>query len=53
VLLGDGTAKLRPMNVELEDLIGMIKYDGPPVTIEQMNEGIRRHVAEKFRRSRS
>jgi AbrB family looped-hinge helix DNA binding protein len=52
VLLEDGTAKLRPMNVKLEDLIGIIKYHGPPVTIEQMNEAIRNHAVRKFRRGR-
>ena len=52
-LLGDGTAKILPMNVKLEDLIGILKYDGPPVTIEQMNDAIKQRAVERFRRSRS
>ena len=30
---------------EVDDLIGILKYDGPPKTIEEMNEG----VAKMFR----
>jgi antitoxin PrlF len=36
VLTGDRVAEMRPRNRRLADLIGMIKYDGPPITIEQM-----------------
>lgn len=53
VLFEDGTAKLLPMNVKLEDLIGMLKYDGPPVTIEQMNDAIKKRGVRRFRRSLS
>jgi antitoxin PrlF len=52
VLLRDGTALLRPRTGRLEDLFGMIKYDGPPVTTEQMDEGIARHLSEKYGRKR-
>jgi antitoxin PrlF len=33
--------RLRPKNRSIMDLFGMAKYDGPPLTIEEMNEGIR------------
>ncbi|MCX6395701.1 MAG: AbrB/MazE/SpoVT family DNA-binding domain-containing protein [Propionibacteriales bacterium] len=33
--------RLRPRNVEVADLFGILKYDGPPITIEEMNEAIR------------
>lgn len=53
VLGKDGTATLRPAKRSLLDLCGMLKYDGPPVTIEQMNEDIARAAVERFRRSKS
>ena len=49
----DGTVALRPLTRRLLDLAGMIRYDGPPVTIEEMNEGIARAVVENDERSRS
>lgn len=30
----------------IEDVMGMLKYDGPPLTVEEMDEG----VSEMFRR---
>ncbi len=30
----------------IEDVMGMLKYDGPTVSIEEMNEGLLRGVAE-------
>lgn len=53
VLGKDGKAVLHPLTGRLEDLIGILKYDGPTVTIEEMNEAIRRRAVERFRRSRS
>ena len=35
----------------LEDVIGILKYDGPPISIEEMNEGLLDAVAEDFLRS--
>ena len=52
ILQGDGTALLRPVTGRLEDLIGILKYEGPSVTIEQMNEAIRQRAVERFRRRR-
>jgi len=37
--LPDGTVLLLPKR-PISSLYGMLKYDGPPVTIEKMNEGI-------------
>ena len=48
----DGRVVLQPLTGKLEDLIGILKYDGPPVTVEQMNEGIARHLGEKYGRRR-
>lgn len=32
---------MRPKNGSVEDLFGLAAHDGPPLTIEEMNEGIR------------
>ena len=32
---------MRPKNGSVEDLFGILQYDGPPITIEEMNDGIR------------
>ena len=36
-----GEFRIRAKNVNITDLFGMAKYDGPPITIEEMNESIR------------
>lgn len=53
VLGKDGSATLRPATRSIMDLCGILKYDGPPITVEQMNEGVAKAVAERFRRSNS
>ena len=53
VLGKDGSALLRPATRSILDLCGMLKYDGPPITIEQMDEGIAKAVVERFMRSKS
>jgi AbrB family looped-hinge helix DNA binding protein len=34
----------------LDDLIGVLKYDGPPVTLEDMQRGIDEAMAERWAR---
>jgi hypothetical protein len=34
------------------DLQGIVPWEGPAFTVEQMDEGIAQHVAEQDRRSR-
>ena len=34
----------------LEDVIGILKYDGPPISIEQMNEGVLEEAARRYAR---
>jgi len=53
VLGKDGRAVLRPATRSIMDLCGMLKHNGPPVTVEQMNEGIARAVAEHVLKSMS
>jgi antitoxin PrlF len=52
VLGKDGKAVLHPLTGSLMDLIGIIKYDGPPISVEEMDEGIRRHFVEKYGKKR-
>lgn len=33
----------------LEDVIGCVKWDGPPVTIEEMDEGVARGIREMWK----
>jgi antitoxin PrlF len=37
----DGRYWIRPLTNSVSDLFGMARYDGPPLSIEEMNEGIR------------
>jgi len=34
----------------IEDVVGMLKYDGPPISIEDMNAGVADHVRRKYAR---
>ena len=48
----DGLYRIRPVKGSIQSLFGILKYDGPPVTIEEMDEGIGAAVIERFERSR-
>ncbi len=51
---GDGKIVLTPKPAKTGDirrLRGILKYDGPPVSIEEMNEAIGRAVVESYKRS--
>lgn len=47
----DGAIRCFVLDRRLEDIVGMLRYDGPPVTIEQMNEAIADEAVERFKRS--
>jgi antitoxin PrlF len=47
----DGSFVIRRKTGSIRDLCRILKYDGPPVSIEEMNEAIGRAVAEDFKRS--
>ncbi len=52
----DGKVILTPRSKQTGDirqLKGILKYDGPPVSIEQMNDAIGRAVVESYKRSLS
>jgi antitoxin PrlF len=51
---GDGKIVLTPRPAKTGDirrLRGILKYDGPPVSIEEMNKAIGRAVVESYNRS--
>lgn len=46
-----GETVLKPKTGDIRKLRGIVKYDGPPVSIEQMDEAIGQAVVEEFNRS--
>lgn len=46
-----GELVLKPRRGDIRRLRGFIKYDGPPVSIEQMNEAVGKAASERFKRS--
>lgn len=51
LLNDDGTCELRPVAGSIQDIKGMIKWDGPPVTIEDMDQAIAEAAMERYMRS--
>lgn len=47
----DGSYRISPVRGDIMRLAGSVKYDGPPVSIEDMNRAIGEAVAERFRRA--
>ncbi len=45
-----GSYEMTRKTGSIMDLFGILKYDGPPVTIEQMNEGIAEFHAQEDER---
>lgn len=45
----DGLYRIRPVKGDIMRLAGVLKYDGPPVTVEAMNEAIVDAAVERFR----
>lgn len=48
-----GEMVIRLKNGDIRELYGFLKYDGVPLTIEQMDEVIGEAAAEQFKRSQS
>lgn len=46
-----GEIVLRPVVGDVRRLRGIVKYSGPPVSVEDMNAAIAEGAAETFRRS--
>lgn len=48
----DGVVEFIPRSASIMDLAGFVKSDGPPLTVEQIDDAIGEHLAEEDRRSR-
>ena len=48
-----GETVIRPKAGDIRELYGFLKYEGAPLTIEQMDQAIGRVVADEFKRSPS
>ncbi len=46
-----GEMVLRPKTGDIRRLRGILKYDGPPVSIEEMNQAIMEAASRRFRES--
>jgi antitoxin PrlF len=46
-----GEIVLRPKTGDIRRLRGILKYDGPPVSIEEMNQAILKAASKRFRDS--
>ena len=51
LLEADGVVRLRPMTRDIRSLRGILKWEGPPVSLEDMDRAIEEAVAERYRRS--
>jgi antitoxin PrlF len=47
----DGSFVIRRKTRDIGELYGILKYDGPPVSIEDMNDAIAEAAAERFKSS--
>lgn len=49
----DGCAQMRAMNRSIDDIVGMLKpyYDGPAISVEEMNEAIAGAAVERAERA--
>ena len=47
-----GELVLKPRIGDIRSLRGIVKYDGPPISVEEMNEAIADAAVERFMRSK-
>ena len=49
----DGGARMKAMNRSIDDIVGMLKpyYDGPAITVEEMNDAIAEAAVERVERA--
>ena len=47
----NGFYQIRPLKGDIMRLAGMLKYDGPPLSIEDMDRVIGEAATERFRRA--
>ena len=46
-----GETVLRPKNGNIRDLRGIVKYDGPPLSLEDMDQAIAEGAVKRYLRS--
>jgi antitoxin PrlF len=46
-----GETVVRTKTLDIRELRGFFKYDGPPVSLEDMDRGIAKAVVERYKRS--
>jgi AbrB family looped-hinge helix DNA binding protein len=51
VTTSEGRILFIPRTNSLRDLAGIVKWDGPPVTVEEMDEAITEAAVERYQRS--
>jgi antitoxin PrlF len=49
--LPDGRIAIRPKTGDIRALRGIVKYNGPPVSIEDINETISKAATRRFKQS--
>ncbi len=47
-----GETVLRPKQGDIRNLKGIVKYNGPPKSLEEIDEGIAEAIAERFKNRR-
>lgn len=47
----DGGVDLVPLTASIMDLAGIVPWDGPPVSIEEMDEAVQEAAVERYLRS--
>lgn len=47
-----GDTVIRAKTGDIRKLYGFLKYDGPPLSIEEMNEAVAQAAVERFERSK-
>lgn len=47
----DGSFVIRRKTGDVRKLRGIVKYDGPPISIEEMNDAIGKAAVDSFKRS--
>ena len=50
VVTDTGDLVMRPKTRDIRDLRGSVKYDGPPVSVEEIDQGIATAIAERMKR---
>ena len=50
--VADGTYEINVKTRSIREMAGMLRYDGPPVTVDEMDAAIADAAIERYQRSR-